>query len=54
MSAGDLFDRQDLVVELSRSLDVGDGERDVMNRGDFHTGNRQSTTSSLGTHLPTM
>jgi hypothetical protein len=32
------------VVELSRPLDVGDSERNVVNGGDFHTGNRQSTT----------
>jgi hypothetical protein len=31
------------VVELSRPLDVGDSDRNVVNGGDFHTGNRQST-----------
>src|SRR5579862_601962 len=34
---GDLFHRQDLLVELSRPLDVGDSEGDVVDGGDFHT-----------------
>jgi hypothetical protein len=32
-----LFDRQDLTVEPSRPIQVGYGERDVVNSSDFHT-----------------
>jgi hypothetical protein len=35
---GDLSERQDLPVELSRPLHVGDGEGNVVKGGGFHTG----------------
>ena len=33
----DLFERQDLAVEPSRPVQVGNGESDVVNSGDLHT-----------------
>jgi hypothetical protein len=40
----DLLDRENLVVELSRPLDVGHSERNVMNGSDFHTGAQQANS----------
>jgi len=48
----DLFDRQDLAVELSRPLDVGYSESNVVKGGDFHTGNRQSITTVPEHEMP--